>query len=208
MTAADWLLLSVTLLAGAASPGASLALVMQRSLQLGRTAGWVVGLSHGTGILLYASAVALGAAELQTVFPQAFNVLQIIGLAFLAYLGLTMLRGGWRGRNTTTDGSEQKTLPRSKSKLNLAAEGFLIVFFNPKIAIFFFAIFSQFLISDLSLTTRLSMSGLAGSIDALWYCAVASLVSLPVINTHLREYAWQLDMAFGATLLLILLLLL
>jgi threonine/homoserine/homoserine lactone efflux protein len=208
MTAADWLLLSVTLLAGAASPGASLALVMQRSLQLGRTAGWVIGLSHGTGILLYASAVALGAAELQTVFPQAFNVLQIIGLAFLAYLGLTMLRGGWRGRNTTTDGSEQKTLPRSKSKLNLAAEGFLIVFFNPKIAIFFFAIFSQFLISDLSLTTRLSMSGLAGSIDALWYCAVASLVSLPVINTHLREYAWQLDMAFGATLLLILLLLL
>jgi threonine/homoserine/homoserine lactone efflux protein len=181
---------------------------MQRSLQLGRTAGWVVGLSHGTGILLYASAVALGAAELQTVFPQAFNVLQIIGLAFLAYLGLTMLRGGWRTRNTTTDGSEQKTLPRSKSKLNLAAEGFLIVFFNPKIAIFFFAIFSQFLISDLSLTTRLSMAGLAGSIDALWYCAVASLVSLPVINTHLREYAWQLDMAFGATLLLILLLLL
>jgi threonine/homoserine/homoserine lactone efflux protein len=181
---------------------------MQRSLQLGRTAGWVVGLSHGTGILLYASAVALGAAELQTVFPQAFNVLQIIGLAFLAYLGLTMLRGGWRSRNTTTDGSEKKTLPRSKSKLNLAAEGFLIVFFNPKIAIFFFAIFSQFLISDLSLTTRLSMAGLAGSIDALWYCAVASLVSLPVINTHLREYAWQLDMAFGATLLLILLLLL
>ena len=52
------------------------------------------------------------------------------------------------------------------------------------------------------------MAGLAGSIDALWYCAVALLVSLPVINTHLREYAWQLDMAFGATLLLILLLLL
>ena len=153
MTAADWLLLSVTLLAGAASPGASLALVMQRSLQLGRTAGWVVGLSHGIGILLYASAVALGAAELQTTFPQAFNVLQIIGLAFLAYLGLTMLRGGWRNRNTTSDGSEQKALPQSKRKLNLAAEGFLIVFFNPKIAIFFFAIFSQFLISDLSLTT-------------------------------------------------------
>lgn len=208
MTAADWLLLSVTLLAGAASPGASLALVMQRSLQLGRTAGWVVGLSHGTGILLYASAVALGAAELQTTFPQAFNVLQIIGLAFLAYLGLNMLRGGWRNRNIATDGSEQKALPQSKSKLNLAAEGFLIVFFNPKVAIFFFAIFSQFLISDLSLTTRLSMAGLAGSIDALWYCAVASLVSLPIISTRLREYAWQLDMTFGATLLLILLLLL
>ena len=208
MTAADWLLLSVTLRAGAASPGASLALVMQRSLQLGRTAGWVVGLSHSTGILLYASAVALGAAELQTTFPQTFNVLQIIGLAFLAYLGLPMLRGGWRNRNTTSDGSEQKALPQSKRKLNLAGEGFLIVFVNPKLAIFCFAIFSQFLISDLRLTTRLSMAGLAGSIDALWYCAVASLVSLPVINTHLREYAWQLDMAFGATLLLILLLLL
>ena len=205
MTIADWLLLSLTLLAGAASPGASLALVIQRALHQGRRAGMIVGLSHGLGILLYAGAVALGAAELQNAYPQTFRTLQIIGLVFLAYLGVNMLYGGWRGRHAQAE--EQATQTPSQNPLGLAADGFLIVFFNPKIAIFFFAIFSQFLTTQLSFTNRLSMAGLAGAIDALWYCAIASLISLPFVRTRLREYAWQLDIAFGAALLLIMLLL-
>ena len=51
------------------------------------------------------------------------------------------------------------------------------------------------------------MASLAGTIDALWYCAIAALVSLPFVQTRLREYAWQLDIAFGAALLVIMLLL-
>ena len=51
------------------------------------------------------------------------------------------------------------------------------------------------------------MASLAGAIDALWYCAIAALISLPFIQTRLREYAWQLDIAFGTALLVIMLLL-
>lgn len=205
MSATDWLLLSLTLLAGAASPGASLALVMQRALQFGRRAGLIVGISHGIGILFYAGAVALGATTLQSEFPQIFRGLQIIGLGFLGYLGLTMLWGGWRNRSAKAATDTHSLTP--KSRTSLAAEGFLIVFFNPKIAIFFFAIFSQFLLPDLSLYTRTAMASLAGAIDALWYCAIATLVSLPMVQIRLQQYAWQLDIAFGATLLTIMLLL-
>jgi len=207
VSAADWLLLSLTLLAGAASPGASLALVMQRALQFGRTAGITVGLSHGLGILFYAGAVALGAATLQSEHPQLFGALQLIGLGFLGYLGANMLWAGWRARNATADAPKGADPLPAKGNASLAAEGFLIVFFNPKIAVFFFAIFSQFLAVELELTTRLTMASLAGVIDALWYCAIATLVSLTVIQTRLRDYAWQLDVAFGAALLVILLLL-
>ena len=205
MSATDWLLLSLTLLAGAASPGASLALVMQRSLQFGRQAGLFVGISHGIGIFFYAGAVALGAAALQSELPQIFRGLQIIGLGFLGYLGLTMLWGGWRNRSTKTV-ADTRPLTQ-KSRPSLAADGFLIVFFNPKIAIFFFAIFSQFLLPDLSLYTRTAMASLAAVIDALWYCAIAALVSLPIIKIRLQQYAWQLDIAFGTALITIMLLL-
>ena len=51
------------------------------------------------------------------------------------------------------------------------------------------------------------MASLAGAIDALWYCAIATLVSLPMAQIRLQQYAWQLDIAFGATLLTIMLLL-
>jgi threonine/homoserine/homoserine lactone efflux protein len=206
VSAADWVLLSLTLLAGAASPGASLALVMQRSLQFGRQAGLLVGISHGIGILFYAGAVAFGAATLKDEFPQLFRVLQLIGLGFLGYLGLTMLWGGWRNRSTKAAADTHSLSP--KSLKSLAAEGFLIVFLNPKIAIFFFAIFSQFLLPDLSLHTRTAMASLAGAIDALWYCAIATLVSMPLIQTRLQHYAWQLDMTFGTALIAIMLLLL
>ena len=144
MSATDWLLLSLTLLAGAASPGASLALVMQRALQFGRQAGLIVGISHGIGILFYAGAVALGATTLQNEFPQIFRGLQIIGLGFLGYLGLTMLWGGWRNRSAKAATDTHSLTP--KSRTSLATEGFLIVFFNPKIAIFFFAIFRFFIL--------------------------------------------------------------
>jgi threonine/homoserine/homoserine lactone efflux protein len=178
---------------------------MQRALQFGRQAGLIVGISHGIGILFYAGTVALGAATLQSEFPQIFRGLQIIGLGFLGYLGLTMLRGGWRKRSTKR-AADTRPLTQ-KSRPSLAAEGFLIVFFNPKIAIFFFAIFSQFLLPDLSPYTRTAMASLAAVIDALWYCAIAALVSLPVIEVRLQQYAWQLDIAFGAALITIMLVL-
>ena len=99
----------------------------------------LVGLSHGLGILLYAGAVALGAAELQSAYPQIFNALQIIGLVFLAYLGLNMLRGGWRGSTRTICGTNCTT--PSQHPLGFAADGFLIVFFNPKNSDFLFCYF-------------------------------------------------------------------
>ena len=84
MSAETWLLLSLTLFAGAASPGPSLALVVRTALAHGRLAGVIVALAHGLGVGLYAFLIVVGVAEVISLTSWAMGALQIGGVIFLA----------------------------------------------------------------------------------------------------------------------------
>ena len=56
-------------------------------------------------------------------------------------------------------------------------EGFFVAVFNPKIAIFFLSLFSQFLSSEQTYITHLFMAIIAGGIDTLVYCMIVLLAS-------------------------------
>lgn len=78
-----------------------------------------------------------------------------------------------------------------------ALSGFLIVFFNPKVVIFFVAIFSQFLNANQSFETQLIAAAMAGGVDAAWYALVAVFVSNPRFADTLTRASAGLDCAFG-----------
>ncbi|MAV73429.1 MAG: hypothetical protein CBB81_03815 [Cellvibrionales bacterium TMED21] len=204
MTPDLWLLLALTLFAGAASPGPSVALVIRTSLVYGRSGGVLVGLAHGLGVWLYALAVVLGVATLLVGNPWLLSSIQIAGIVFLAYLGLVMLRGGWVAMRAT-EPQEQAPVASSdiqkRSSISYLRDGFLIVFLNPKIVVFFMAIFSQFLNAEQTLATQLAAASLAGIIDAIWYVLVALLVSSAVIADRLQRYSGPIDILFGLLLL-------
>ena len=54
MTLLTWTLLAFACLAGAASPGPSIAVLSKTVMDGGRRAGVVFGLAHGVGIFFYA----------------------------------------------------------------------------------------------------------------------------------------------------------
>jgi len=199
-----WLLLALTLFAGAASPGPSLALVIRTSLAHGRSGGVLVGLAHGLGVWLYALAVVLGVATLLVGNQWLLFSIQIAGIVFLAYLGSMMLRGGLTALRAP-EPSEQPPVASSnteqRSAISHLRDGFLIVFLNPKIIVFFLAIFSQFLNAEQTLATQLRAASLAGIIDAIWYVLVALLVSSAAIADRLRRYSGPIDILFGLLLL-------
>ena len=89
-----WLLLGLTLFAGAASPGPSLALVLRSTVGAGRHAGVLVALAHGIGVWLYALAVVFGIAAVLLHMPPLMLAVQLGGAVFLLYLGTQMMRGG------------------------------------------------------------------------------------------------------------------
>lgn len=204
MAADAWLLLVLTLFAGAASPGPSLALVMRTALSHGRSAGILVALAHGFGVGLYALIVALGIASILFQFAWAMSAVQLMGVLFIAYLGSAMIRGGLKTLQQHQKNTEETTNPSdTTTALVHLRDGFLIVFFNPKIIVFFLAVFSQFLSADQSVATQISAAAVAGVLDAAWYALVAMLVSAGQVAHRLRDYAGQIDIGFGVMLCVI-----
>jgi len=199
-----WLFLAMTLLAGAMSPGPSAALVLRTAIRYGRSRALAVALAHGVGISVYALAVVLGLATLIQSSEFMMSALQVGGAVFLLYLGCRMLFGGIKVLTSATregvNASDHATSKEDDSALGLlqhAINGFLIVFFNPKVVIFFVAIFSQFLSAEHLLSTQVSAAVMAGMIDATWYALVGVLASNQRFSEGLNRAAPFVDSAFG-----------
>lgn len=200
MTTEAWLLLSLTLLAGAASPGPSLALVVHTTLSHGRLAGLNIALAHGFGVGLYALLIVLGLGEVLSRTSWVMGMLQFGGVIFLIYLSFLMIRGGFTelGKGNDKIGAfSPHPSAQLSSQWSYLRDGFLIVFLNPKVLIFFLAIFSQFLESAQTISTQLAAAGLAAGIDGLWYALVAMLMSVPGMTSAGAKFSGYLNLVFG-----------
>lgn len=197
MGLSEWLSLAAICSMGAMSPGPSLALVVRHTLRGSRAHGLVAAVAHGAGIALYAGLTVAGLAVVITRSPTLFDLLRYGGAAFLAYLGLkALLSRGGAGKALTPEGGG--------SRLKLGTSGrdaFLIAFLNPKIAVFFLALFSQFVRPEAGVAEKAGMAGLAAGIDAAWYALVALALSHSAVLERMRARADLLDRAFGVILL-------
>lgn len=194
----DWLILTLTCLAGAASPGPSVILLIRSVTSAGVLAGLIFGISHGVGIFIYAGLVSLGLASLLVLMPAVFVTVQIAGVLFLLWIGLSMMREGVSGHASLWD---QKTV--SGQLWWHGRDGFLIAFLNPKVAVFFTAVFSQFLAPDQPLGMRVQMTATAWAVDSLWYMILAVVFGIPWVLNGFRQHAPRLHLIMGGGLMLL-----
>ena len=167
-----WLSLALVCMMGAMSPGPSLAVVLKHSLSGGMKNGMLAALSHGFGVGLYAAASLLGLGALMLQFPTVYQFLVYLGAAYLAYLGLKIL---FSKPNDSELNIQQSDMSSSKA----LQDGFAIAFLNPKLAIFFLALFSQFIDPEnLTLNIGVIMCLTVFVIDTGWYLLVALLTEV------------------------------
>ena len=189
-----WLSMSLICIFGAMSPGPSLAVVVQNTLSGGRLQGVITGIAHGFGIVIWAGLTAGGIGLLITQQPALFNGMRYAGAAILVYLGIRSLR-------STAGAAETLQSANNNPRASAARDGFLIAILNPKIALFFLALFSQFVRPEAGIGEKVIMALTAGGIDALWYIIVALLLSHSAILDRLRARARFLDRLFGLILI-------
>ena len=189
-----WLSMSLICIFGAMSPGPSLAVVVQNTLSGGRLQGVITGIAHGFGIVIWAGLTAGGIGLLITQQPTLFNGMRYAGAAILVYLGIRSLR-------STAGAAETLQSTNNSPSASAARDGFLIAILNPKIALFFLALFSQFVRPEAGMGEKVIMALTAGGIDALWYIIVALLLSHSAILDRLRARARFLDRLFGLILI-------
>ena len=199
MTLFTWLSLALVCLLGAMSPGPSLAIVVRHSVTSGTRAGAICALSHGFGIFLWAALMVSGLGALLLAQPAWFDGLRALGAGFLLYLGcraLTAQRGVAVDTGQANNGS-------AKSSRKAAREGLAIALSNPKVAVFFAALFSQFIQPDATLSAQLTIATTAALIDALWYTVVALLLSRPSWSGRFMRHGGLLDRGFGVILVVL-----
>lgn len=192
MTIAIWLTVVSICLLGAMSPGPSLAVVLQQTLRGGRETGLVAALTHGLGIGLYALLCISGIAVMITASPILFTTLQWLGAGYLIWLGIK----GLRAQNKT-----DAPLVNPTSTGSAARDGFLVVFLNPKVAVFFIALFSQVIGSETTWLEKLAYAATAMFIDMGWYMIVAWSFSNPRWLARLQQNFVWIERAFGVVLI-------
>ncbi len=123
-----------------ATPGADLLLTAERTLRRGFASGLAASAGVSAGCIVHALAAASGLAALLALLPAAFTAIQWAGAAYLAWLGVQLIRRAW-GR---ADEGGASATPVSASRWADFRTGALTNLLNPKVAFFFLAFLPQF----------------------------------------------------------------
>ena len=159
--------LTVCLL-GAMSPGPSMAVVINNAIFKGRYNGILTSIGHGIGIAVYAAFAVIGLGFIIKTNALIFNSLKILSIIFLIFIGVKSLI------NKGKLNFGKKNLKKNTISF---LQGFSISILNPKILVWFTAVYSQFMSSDNELIFNIYLISIAGIIDAFWYIFLSLAVT-------------------------------
>ncbi|KMV28466.1 LysE family translocator [Photobacterium swingsii] len=196
MTLSIWFSLFLISALGAMSPGPSLAVVAKHSLASGRMHGMITSWSHSLGVGIHALLGILGLAVVLKQSPTLFTAISYAGAGYLAYLGVNALRskGGIAAKLKAGE---------STTMIEAARDGLMISLLNPKLALYFIALFSQFVALSAELSSRVIIVATPIIVDGLWYTLIAIILSRPKVLEKLRAKAHWIDRVSGVVLILL-----
>ena len=188
-----WVQFATICIVGAMSPGPSMALIIRNSIKYGRLSGILSSVGHAIGIGIYAgiSVVGLQFILINNIF--LFNTIQFCGSVFLLVLGILFLR----------DTGQKLSIQDKQKSVNSFTQGFAISILNPKILIWFAAIFSQFIEISSTNFVKFTMVLIASSIDGLWYIILTIIVTGFGLKQFLENNTKIIQNISGAVLIFI-----
>ena len=190
MTPEEWAGLALVCALGAMSPGPSLAFVLRNTISGGRQRGLSTAIGHGIGIGLYAIAFIAVLSGILDSFPSIESALRWTGVILLILFGALMLKS-----QPTKEVEQEDALAD-----NAFLAGFSLAFFNPKIAAWMVAVYSQFVHLNSSFATMIGMGVLAFGIDAGWYAIVAVFFGGSIAK-NLQNKSQLIDRIVGSLLI-------
>lgn len=131
------LLFAVASFALCATPGPDMLLIASRSAAQGRRAGFMTYLGVAAGSFVHALLLALGLSQLFLAVPYAYDFVRYLGAAYLVFLA-------WQAFTSADAVSDRVARPKMVSMQVMFRQGMFSNILNPKVALFFLALFPQF----------------------------------------------------------------
>ena len=123
-------------------PGPSFVVITRSAVREGREAGIFAALGTTLAAAAYASCAILGVGVVLSVAPWLVDAIQILGGAYLLYLGTRLLVAHCRGACSASMASPATGPIKSSSRLLITWKAFLVAASNPKMAVFFLGLFA------------------------------------------------------------------
>ncbi|WP_175407348.1 LysE family translocator [Streptomyces sp. TRM64462] len=154
-----------------ATPGASLALLVQHVTDSGRRQALPVILGTATGLYVHATLAVAGLSALVMHSSQAFTAVKVIGAVYLICLGIWT----WRSATASARAPARRHLPvRSAS---VYTQALLANVLNPKAASIYLTLVPQFIEADHSFDAQiLTLATAHALLMTLWLLACSILV--------------------------------
>ena len=193
MTLIFWLQFAAVCIAGAMSPGPSLALIIRNSTKYNRLGGIMSAVGHGLGMGIYAIFAVTGLSIIILTNIYIFKSIQITGIIFLFIFGILFI----------FQKNKELIIEDNQKKLNSFLQGFSISILNPKILIWFSAVFSQFVKSDSTFLINSILVITASAIDCIWYILVALIVTSYGLKNFFQKRLDSIQKISGSVLVII-----
>ncbi|MFE9699977.1 LysE family translocator [Streptomyces sp. NPDC006270] len=165
-----------------ALPGADFTVVVRNALA-SRTAGLASALGVAGGLLVHTGLAVAGLAAVLVTMPVLFRGVQLLGGAYVLYLGISALyaicrrpsAGGAGTPSATEEGVPERPAPGEFGRA--LRQGFLTNALNPKAPVLFLSLLPQFVPhGQPPLPRTLLLAALVVALALIWFPAVVLLV--------------------------------
>tara|TARA_B110001450_G_scaffold143490_1_gene134260 strand:- start:1215 stop:1829 length:615 start_codon:yes stop_codon:yes gene_type:complete len=164
------------------SPGPDNLFVLTQSIVNGKKYGLATVFGLMTGCLIHTSFVAFGISKIIKENESIFFIIKLFGSCYLLYLAFKVYQ-------TDTRISLYKDTIRKESLFQLFKKGFIMNVLNPKVTLFFLALFPQFLFSDtISIVVQFYLLGALFILISFLVFATISLLAGSISN-YLKEHS-------------------
>lgn len=164
-----------------ALPGADFTVVVRNSLA-SRSAGVATALGVAGGLLVHTALAVAGLAAVLVAVPVLFRTVQLLGGAYVLYLGISALRAARRrpgqaaGAGEAAAGQDGGAHATNGTRRALR-QGFLTNALNPKAPVLFLSLLPQFVPAGAApLPRTLLLAAIVVLLALIWFPAVALLV--------------------------------
>ncbi|MDA7810172.1 LysE family translocator [Flavobacteriaceae bacterium] len=157
------------------SPGPDIVYVISQSFNRGKRAAIVISLGLTTGLLFHTFFVVIGLSILLSENQNLFFLLKLIGSFYFIYLAFKVF---------TNRNNKIKIESNKVENVNFFKRGLLMNLLNPKVSLFFIALFPGFIFHDnLSSQIQFLVLGLI-----FWIQANLIFIAVSVFSNKLKGY--------------------
>ncbi|WP_326734816.1 LysE family translocator [Streptomyces sp. NBC_01022] len=161
-----------------ALPGADFTVVVRNALA-SRAAGVAAALGVAGGLLVHTALAVAGLAAVLVAVPVLFRTVQLLGGAYVLYLGISALYAARRriGPGPETGPGEEGVARAARGTGRALRQGFLTNALNPKAPVLFLSLLPQFVPAGAApLPRTLLLAAIVVVLALIWFPAVALLV--------------------------------